>query len=67
MQGQKNIKWERHYICIQDLHFEKDKSLQNVLWRKSLNVKDQAERYRCHCALRQGTNAVLGLPSFIVT
>jgi hypothetical protein len=43
------------YICIQDLHCERAKSSQHVPWRKSLNVKCQAQRYSCPYALYQGT------------
>ena len=49
---------DRHnkpYICIQDLHCEKATSSQDVLRRKSLNVKGQVDTYSCPYALHQGT------------
>jgi hypothetical protein len=60
---------DRHnksYICVQDLRCERAKSSQYVLWRKSLNVKGQAEKYNSPCALRQGTCGIR-FHSFILT
>jgi len=52
--GQKD-RHNKPYICVQDLHCERAKSSQHVLWRKSLSIKGTAERYSCPHALRQGT------------